>query len=163
MEALQQSVTQAAAVAPVANNGLVHSAVAQVRMGFVAGSGSSAFKGNAALVAKVAKSSGNNFPVSGSNKSIARLESLFYTDSGIPEEKIDRPTGLPKGLRAIGNNPRCPECKAKGVVECATCSGSGLYVDAVLESQGIIVKVRCLGCGGIGNHMCLQCGGRGHV
>lgn len=57
MEALQQSVTRAAAVAPVAsNNGLVHSSVAQVRMGFVAGSGSSAFKGNAALVAKVAKS-----------------------------------------------------------------------------------------------------------
>jgi hypothetical protein len=65
--------------------------------------------------------------------------------SGIPEEKIERPTGLPKGSRAIGNNPRCPQCKAKGAVECATCAGSGLYVDAVLESQGIIVKVRCLG------------------
>lgn len=62
MEALQHSVARAA-VAPVHNNnGLVHSAgssrVAQVKMGFASGSGSSAFKGNnAALVAKVAKSS----------------------------------------------------------------------------------------------------------
>lgn len=99
----------------------------------------------------------------GNDKTIGKLESLFYTDSGIPEEKIERPTGLPKGLRAIGNNPRCPVCEAKGAVECATCAGSGLYVDAILESQGIIVKVRCLGCGGAGNHMCLRCGGRGHI
>ncbi|KAG0593566.1 hypothetical protein M758_1G333600 [Ceratodon purpureus] len=102
-------------------------------------------------------------PNCGNDKAIGKLESLFYTDSGIPEEKIEKPTGLPKGSRAIGNNPRCPRCKAKGAVECATCVGSGLYVDAILESQGVIVKVRCLGCGGAGNHMCLQCGGRGHV
>ncbi|CAM6048951.1 unnamed protein product [Sphagnum compactum] len=92
-----------------------------------------------------------------------KLESLFYCDTGVPEEKIEKPTGLPKGLRSIGNKPKCPRCKAKGAVHCATCSGSGLYVDSILESQGIIVKVRCLGCGGSGNHMCLKCGGRGHV
>jgi hypothetical protein len=74
-----------------------------------------------------------------------KLESLFYCDTGVPEEKIEKPTGLPKGLRSIGNKPKCPRCKAKGAVHCATCSGSGLYVDSILESQGIIVKVRCLG------------------
>jgi len=102
-------------------------------------------------------------PINGIEKAKGMLESLFYTDSGIPEEKIDPPTGLPKGMRPIGNKPRCPLCEAKGAVECATCSGTGLYVDSILESQGIIVKVRCLGCGGAGNHMCLKCGGRGHI
>ena len=70
---------------------------------------------------------------------------MRFTCTGIPEEKIDPPTGLPKGMRPIGNKPRCPLCEAKGAVECATCSGTGLYVDSILESQGIIVKVRCLG------------------
>ncbi|KAG0624158.1 hypothetical protein M758_3G228300 [Ceratodon purpureus] len=56
MEALQQSVVGAkvAAAPAVVGVGATGSRVAQVKMGFVAGSGSS-FKGNGALVAKVGK------------------------------------------------------------------------------------------------------------
>ncbi|XP_031392659.1 uncharacterized protein LOC116204629 [Punica granatum] len=91
------------------------------------------------------------------------LESLFCYDKPIPEERIEKPVGLSLSAKAIGDNPRCNDCEAKGAVLCATCSGSGLYVDSILESQGIIVKVRCLGCGGSGNIMCSECGGRGHL
>ena len=75
----------------------------------------------------------------------SNLESLFCYDKAIPEEIIEKPVGLSLAEKAIGNNPRCTDCQAKGVVLCATCAGSGLYVDSILESQGIIVKVRCLG------------------
>ncbi|OIW09464.1 hypothetical protein TanjilG_22738 [Lupinus angustifolius] len=81
----------------------------------------------------------------------------------IREEIIDKPVGLALAEKAIGNNQRCTDCRAKGAVLCATCAGSGLYIDSILESQGIIVKVRCLGCGGTGNMMCTECGGRGHL
>ncbi|KAF8403461.1 hypothetical protein HHK36_011565 [Tetracentron sinense] len=91
------------------------------------------------------------------------LDSLFCYDKPIPEEIIEKPVGLSLAEKKIGDNPRCIDCHAKGVVLCATCSGSGLYVDSILESQGIIVKVRCLGCGGTGNIMCSECGGRGHI
>ncbi|XP_038881866.1 uncharacterized protein LOC120073222 isoform X2 [Benincasa hispida] len=91
------------------------------------------------------------------------FESLFCYDKAIPEERIETPVGISLAERMIGDNPRCTDCHAKGVVLCATCSGSGLYVDSILESQGIIVKVRCLGCGGTGNIMCSECGGRGHL
>lgn len=91
------------------------------------------------------------------------LESLFCYDKAIPEEIIETPVGLSLAEKIIGDNPSCPDCRAKGAVLCRTCSGSGLYVDSILESQGIIVKVRCLGCGGTGNILCLECGGRGHV
>lgn len=92
------------------------------------------------------------------------LESVFCYDKEVPEEIIEKPAGLLSlSERQIGNNPRCGECEAKGVLLCGTCAGSGLYVDSILESQGIIVKVRCLGCGGTGNVMCSECGGRGHL
>lgn len=92
------------------------------------------------------------------------LESVFCYDKEVPEEIIEKPVGLLSlSERKIGNNPRCGECVAKGVLLCDTCAGSGLYVDSILESQGIIVKVRCLGCGGTGNVMCSECGGRGHL
>lgn len=92
------------------------------------------------------------------------LESVFCYDKEVPEEIIEKPVRLLSlSERKIGNNPRCNECEAKGVVMCDTCAGSGLYVDSILESQGIIVKVRCLGCGGCGNIMCSECGGRGHL
>ncbi|KAI4363927.1 hypothetical protein MLD38_020086 [Melastoma candidum] len=93
----------------------------------------------------------------------SHLESLFCYDNAIPEERIDKPVGVSIAEKAIGNNPRCEDCKAKGAVLCKTCAGSGLYVDAIMESQGIIVKIRCLGCGGTGNIMCSECGGRGHL
>lgn len=73
------------------------------------------------------------------------LESLFCYDKAIPEERIEKPVGISLAEKLIGDNPRCNDCQAKGVVLCTTCSGSGLYVDSILESQGIIVKVRCLG------------------
>ncbi|ESW33873.1 hypothetical protein PHAVU_001G105600 [Phaseolus vulgaris] len=97
------------------------------------------------------------------NKRRSNLESLFCYDKAIPEEIIEKPVGLSLEEKAIGNNPRCTDCQAKGAVLCVTCAGSGLYVDSILESQGIIVKVRCLGCGGTGNIMCAECGGRGHL
>ncbi|XP_020220075.1 uncharacterized protein LOC109803033 [Cajanus cajan] len=97
------------------------------------------------------------------NKRRSNLESLFCYDKAIPEERIEKPVGLSLEEKAIGNNPRCTDCHAKGAVLCATCAGSGLYIDSILESQGIIVKVRCLGCGGSGNIMCAECGGRGHL
>ncbi|KAA8518353.1 hypothetical protein F0562_015764 [Nyssa sinensis] len=93
----------------------------------------------------------------------SNLESLFCYDKAVPEEIIEKPVGLSLAEKAIGDNPRCPDCQTKGAVLCSTCSGSGLYVDSILESQGIIVKVRCLGCGGSGNIMCSECGGRGHL
>lgn len=68
MEALQQSVKVAAA--PAAAAAVVTSRVAQVKMGFVAGSGASSFKGNTrALVAKVAQ------PVSSSSKGVVVMKS----------------------------------------------------------------------------------------
>ncbi|XP_060177174.1 uncharacterized protein LOC132607285 [Lycium barbarum] len=97
------------------------------------------------------------------HRKISSLESLFCYDKSVPEERIEKPTGLSLAKKNTGDNPHCPECEAKGAVLCATCSGSGLYVDSIMESQGIIVKVRCLGCGGSGNIMCLECGGRGHL
>ncbi|XP_061356765.1 protein PHOTOSYSTEM I ASSEMBLY 2, chloroplastic [Gastrolobium bilobum] len=97
------------------------------------------------------------------NRKRSNLESLFCYDKAIPEERIEKPVGLSLAEKAIGNNPRCTDCQAKGAILCATCAGSGLYVDSILESQGIIVKVRCLGCGGTGNMMCTECGGRGHL
>ncbi|XP_027353381.1 uncharacterized protein LOC113863839 [Abrus precatorius] len=97
------------------------------------------------------------------NRRRSNLESLFCYDKAIPEERIEKPIGLFLAEKAIGNNPRCTDCQAKGAVLCTTCAGSGLYVDSILESQGIIVKVRCLGCGGTGNIMCTECGGRGHL
>ncbi|KAM7273665.1 hypothetical protein ACFE04_028329 [Oxalis oulophora] len=70
------------------------------------------------------------------------LESLFCYDKPVPEERIDEPVGIiALAEKAIGDNPRCADCEAKGAVLCATCSGTGLYVDSILESQGIIVKV----------------------
>ncbi|XP_049401264.1 uncharacterized protein LOC125865129 [Solanum stenotomum] len=101
--------------------------------------------------------------VGDAHKHISSLESLFCYDKSVPEERIEKPTGLSLAKKNTGDNPHCPECEAKGAVLCATCSGSGLYVDSIMESQGIIVKVRCLGCGGSGNIMCLDCGGRGHL
>ncbi|KAJ4978504.1 hypothetical protein NE237_009284 [Protea cynaroides] len=101
--------------------------------------------------------------VADAHKKRSSLESLFCYDKPIPEEIIEKPIGLALAERRIGENPRCPDCQAKGAVLCTTCSGSGLYVDSILESQGIIVKVRCLGCGGTGNTMCSECGGRGHL
>ncbi|KAJ8763129.1 hypothetical protein K2173_025514 [Erythroxylum novogranatense] len=98
-----------------------------------------------------------------SHRRRSSLESLFCYDKPIPEEKIEKPVGISLDEKAIGNNPRCTGCEAKGAILCTTCTGSGLYVDSILESQGIIVKVRCLGCGGTGNIMCSNCGGRGHV
>ncbi|MED6170922.1 hypothetical protein PIB30_035793 [Stylosanthes scabra] len=97
------------------------------------------------------------------NRQKSNLESLFCYDKAVPEEIIEKPVGLSLAEKAIGNNPRCTDCEAKGAVLCITCAGSGLYVDSILESQGIIVKVRCLGCGGTGNMMCTECGGRGHL
>ncbi|XP_059298118.1 uncharacterized protein LOC132050774 [Lycium ferocissimum] len=97
------------------------------------------------------------------HRKISSLESLFCYDKSVPEERIEKPTGLSLAQKNTGDNPHCPECEAKGAVLCATCSGSGLYVDSIMESQGIIVKVRRLGCGGSGNIMCLECGGRGHL
>ncbi|KAE8677001.1 hypothetical protein F3Y22_tig00111558pilonHSYRG00012 [Hibiscus syriacus] len=91
------------------------------------------------------------------------LESLFCYDKPIPEERIEEPVGVHLAEKIVGDNPRCIDCQAKGVVLCSTCSGCGLYVDSILESQGIIVKVRCLGCGGTGNVMCSECGGLGHL
>lgn len=79
------------------------------------------------------------------NERRSNLESLFCYDKAIPEEIIEKPVGLSLAEKAIGNNPRCTDCHAKGAVLCATCAGSGLYVDSIMESQGIIVKVRCLG------------------
>ncbi|CAM6129898.1 unnamed protein product [Calypogeia fissa] len=93
----------------------------------------------------------------------SRLEALLYCGKEIPEEKIDKPTGVPAKSLPIGNKPMCSSCQAKGAVWCPTCTGSGLYVDSILESQGIIVKVKCLGCGGTGSTMCPKCGGRGHA
>ncbi|KAF3627759.1 DnaJ/Hsp40 cysteine-rich domain superfamily protein isoform 2 [Capsicum annuum] len=101
--------------------------------------------------------------VGDAHKHISSLESLFCYDKSVPEERIEKPTGLSLAKKNTGDNPHCPECEAKGVVLCTTCSGSGLYVDSIMESQGIIVKVRCLGCGGSGNIMCSECGGRGHL
>ncbi|CAN4109383.1 unnamed protein product [Withania somnifera] len=101
--------------------------------------------------------------VGDAHKHISSLESLFCYDKSIPEEIIEKPTGLSLAKKYTGDNPHCPECEAKGAVLCTTCSGSGLYVDSIMESQGIIVKVRCLGCGGSGNIMCSECGGRGHL
>lgn len=92
----------------------------------------------------------------------SRLESLLYCGKEIPEEAIEKPTGVPKKSLPIGSKPMCGRCEAKGAVRCPTCTGSGLYVDSILESQGIIVKVKCLGCGGTGSTMCPKCGGRGH-
>ncbi|KAK4770118.1 hypothetical protein SAY87_030650 [Trapa incisa] len=80
-----------------------------------------------------------------SHRQRSSLEALFCYDKPIPEERIEKPVGLSLAAKAIGNNPRCNDCEAKGAVLCATCSGSGLYVDSIMESQGIIVKVRCLG------------------
>ncbi|OAE33095.1 hypothetical protein AXG93_1913s1970 [Marchantia polymorpha subsp. ruderalis] len=74
----------------------------------------------------------------------SKLEALLYCGKSIPEEKIEKPTGLPSKALPVGNKPKCTNCEAKGAVECLTCAGSGLYVDAVLESQGVIVRVRCL-------------------
>jgi len=108
----------------------------------------------------------NNTSLKGDNTEQYKrsLESVFCYDKEIPEEIIEKPVGLLSlSERKIGNNPRCNECEAKGVVMCDTCAGSGLYVDSILESQGVIVKVRCLGCGGTGNIMCSECGGRGHL
>ncbi|KAG6542804.1 hypothetical protein Mapa_015708 [Marchantia paleacea] len=93
----------------------------------------------------------------------SKLEALLYCGKSIPEEKIEKPTGLPSKALPVGNKPKCTSCEAKGAVECLTCAGTGLYVDAVLESQGVIVRVRCLGCGGTGSTMCSTCWGRGHV
>ncbi|KAL8095096.1 uncharacterized protein LOC141689045 [Apium graveolens] len=101
--------------------------------------------------------------VDDSHRRRSSLESLFCYDKAIPEEIIEKPTGLSLAEKNIGDKLRCSECQAKGAVLCATCSGSGLYLDSILESQGIMVKVRCLGCGGSGNIMCSDCGGRGHV
>lgn len=75
----------------------------------------------------------------------SRLEALLYCGKEIPEEKIEKPAGVPAKSLPIGNKPICGRCVAKGAVCCPTCSGSGLYVDSILESQGIIVKVKCLG------------------
>lgn len=83
--------------------------------------------------------------VGDAHKHISSLESLFCYDKSVPEERIEKPTGLSLAKKNIGDKPHCPECEAKGAVLCATCSGSGLYVDSIMESQGIIVKVRCLG------------------
>lgn len=94
---------------------------------------------------------------------ISSLESLFRYDKSIPEEIIEKPTGVLCSKKDIGSNLPCNDCEAKGVTLCTTCSGSGLYVDSIMESQGIIVKIRCLGCGGTGNIMCAVCGGRGHA
>ncbi|KAK4377862.1 hypothetical protein RND71_004158 [Anisodus tanguticus] len=101
--------------------------------------------------------------VGDARKQISSLESLFCYDKSVPEERIEKPTGLSLAKKNTGDNPQCPSCEAKGAVLCATCSGSGLYVDSIMESQGIIVKVRCLGCGGSGNIMCSECFGRGHL
>ncbi|XP_009759597.1 uncharacterized protein LOC107812351 [Nicotiana tabacum] len=101
--------------------------------------------------------------VGDAHKRISSLESLFCYDKSVPEERIEKPTGLSLAKKSIGDNPHCPGCEAKGAVLCTTCSGTGLYVDSIMESQGIIVKVRCLGCGGSGNIMCSDCGGRGHL
>lgn len=101
--------------------------------------------------------------VGDAHKHVSSLESLFCYDKSVPEERIEKPTGLSLAKKNTGDNPPCPECEAKGAVLCTTCSGSGLYVDSIMESQGIIVKVRCLGCGGSGNIMCSECGGRGHL
>ncbi|XP_055807813.1 uncharacterized protein LOC129876403 [Solanum dulcamara] len=101
--------------------------------------------------------------VGDAHKHISSLESLFCYDKSVPEERIEKPTGLSLAKKNTGDNPHCSECEAKGAVLCTTCSGSGLYVDSIMESQGIIVKVRCLGCGGSGNIMCSECGGRGHL
>ncbi|KAK1365864.1 Protein EMBRYO SAC DEVELOPMENT ARREST 3 [Heracleum sosnowskyi] len=101
--------------------------------------------------------------VDDSHRRRSSLESLFCYDKAIPEEIIEKPTGLSLAEKNIGDKVRCSDCEAKGAVLCATCSGSGLYLDSILESQGIMVKVRCLGCGGSGNIMCSDCGGRGHI
>ncbi|WOH06279.1 hypothetical protein DCAR_0625703 [Daucus carota subsp. sativus] len=101
--------------------------------------------------------------VEDSHRRRSGLESLFCYDKAIPEEIIEKPTGLSLAEKNIGDKMRCSDCQAKGAVLCATCSGSGLYLDSILESQGIMVKVRCLGCGGSGNIMCSDCGGRGHI
>ncbi|KAL2632449.1 hypothetical protein R1flu_017135 [Riccia fluitans] len=93
----------------------------------------------------------------------SKFEALLYCGKSVPEEKIEKPTGLPAQALPVGNKPKCLVCEAKGAVVCATCAGTGLYVDAILESQGIIVRVRCLGCGGSGSTMCPKCWGRGHV
>lgn len=79
------------------------------------------------------------------HKKRSSLGSLFCYDKAIPEEIIEKPVGISLAEKNIGDNPRCADCQAKGVILCATCAGSGLYVDSILESQGIIVKVRCLG------------------
>lgn len=83
--------------------------------------------------------------VGDAHKRISSLESLFCYDKSVPEERIEKPTGLSLAKKSIGDNPHCPGCEAKGAVLCTTCSGTGLYVDSIMESQGIIVKVRCLG------------------
>lgn len=72
MEAMRQSVARAA-VAPA--NGLVNSTgsrVSQVKVAFVAGSGASFKAGNAALVAKVAKSV--SAPASGASKGVVVMK-----------------------------------------------------------------------------------------
>lgn len=83
--------------------------------------------------------------VDDSHRRRSSLESLFCYDKAIPEEIIEKPTGLSLAEKNIGDKVRCSDCQAKGAVLCATCSGSGLYLDSILESQGIMVKVRCLG------------------
>lgn len=83
--------------------------------------------------------------VDDSHRRRSSLESLFCYDKAIPEEIIEKPTGLFLAEKNIGDKMRCSDCQTKGAVLCATCSGSGLYLDSILESQGIMVKVRCLG------------------
>eukprot|EP00897_Mesotaenium_endlicherianum_P003947 jgi/Mesen1/3580/ME000020S03108 len=93
----------------------------------------------------------------------SQLETLYYCDTAIPEEKIEKPKNL-KLLqpKAIGNRPRCGCCKQRGVLECPTCGATGLYIDPIMESQGLLFRVRCLGCSGSGTVMCFYCEGRGH-
>ncbi|KAL3690539.1 hypothetical protein R1sor_016848 [Riccia sorocarpa] len=117
--------------------------------------------GSGAIILTSASSSANNgVDVEGFR---SKFEALLYCGKSVPEEKIEKPSGLPAQALPVGNKPKCLVCEAKGAVVCATCAGTGLYVDSVLESQGIIVRVRCLGCGGSGSTMCSKCWGRGHA
>lgn len=97
------------------------------------------------LFAIVCALQADSHAVDDSHRRRSSLESLFCYDKAIPEEIIEKPTGLSLAEKNIGDKLRCSECEAKGAVLCATCSGSGLYLDSILESQGIMVKVRCLG------------------
>ncbi|XP_021888745.1 uncharacterized protein LOC110807798 [Carica papaya] len=74
------------------------------------------------------------------HKRRSNLESLFCYDKPIPEERIEKPVGLSLVEKAIGDNPHCIDCEAKGAVLCATCSGSGLYVDSILRVKASLSK-----------------------